>query len=76
MENNKSLILPLSVSDVFNSMEFNSQSLFAGQQVRYHTKNETRQVKLSVGFRLGSNDVKSARQRASGAEEEMKRVNQ
>jgi hypothetical protein len=66
----------LAVSDLFNTLQFRSQSSFAGQVVHYNTKNETRQVKLSVSFRLGSNDVKTARQRKSGAEEEMKRVNQ
>lgn len=65
----------LAVSDVFNTLQFRSKSSFAGQVVHYNTKNETRQVKLSVSIRLGSNDVKSARQRKSGAEEEMKRVN-
>jgi hypothetical protein len=67
--------LKLSVSDLFNTLQFRSQSTFAGQQVKYNTKNETRQVKLSVSFRLGSSDVKAFRQRKSGAEEEMKRVN-
>ncbi|HEX8316715.1 MAG TPA: outer membrane beta-barrel protein, partial [Flavisolibacter sp.] len=67
--------LKLSVSDLFNSLQFRSSSSFAGQTVNYNTKNETRQVKLSMGFRLGSNDIKSARQRKSGAEEEMRRVN-
>jgi iron complex outermembrane recepter protein len=65
----------LAVSDVFNTLQFRSQSSFAGQVVLYNTKNETRQVKLSVSFRLGRSEVKSARQRKSGAEEEMKRVN-
>ncbi|MBB1285174.1 TonB-dependent receptor [Flavisolibacter sp. BT320] len=65
----------LALSDVFNTLQFRSKSSFGGQVVHYNTKNETRQVKLSVSFRLGSNDVKSARQRKSGAEEEMKRVN-
>lgn len=69
------LILKLSVSDVFNTLQFKSRSSFAGQTVDYNTKNETRQLKLSATFRLGSKDVKSARQRKSGAEEEMKRVN-
>jgi hypothetical protein len=67
--------LKLAVSDVFNTLQFRSQSFFAGQSIHYNTKNETRLVKLSMAFRLGSNDIKSARQRRSGAEEELKRVN-
>ncbi|HEV7331952.1 MAG TPA: TonB-dependent receptor [Flavisolibacter sp.] len=65
----------LALSDVFNTLRFRSRSDFAGQVVQYNTKNETRMVKLSVSFRLGKAGVKSARQRTSGAEEEMKRVN-
>lgn len=64
----------LSVSDVFNTLNFSSTSLFAGQRVDYTTKLETRQVKLSFAFRFGSQEVKAARQRKAGAEEEMKRV--
>jgi hypothetical protein len=67
--------LKLAVSDVFNTLQFKSHSFFAGQLVNYNTKNETRLVKLSMSFRLGNNDVKGARQRRSGAEEELKRVN-
>lgn len=69
------ITMKLSASDPFNTLQFRSQSQFAGQLVRYNTKNETRQIKLSVGIRLGSSDVKAARQRKSGAEEELKRVN-
>lgn len=72
---NDKATVKLAISDVFNTLQFRSQSSFAGQVVHYNTKNETRQVKLSVGFRLGRNEVKSARQRKSSAEEEMKRVN-
>lgn len=67
--------LKLSVSDMFNTLQFRSYASFAGQVVNYDTKNETRQLKLSAIFRLGSKEVKSARQRTSGAAEEMKRVN-
>lgn len=66
--------LKLAVSDVFNTLQFRVRSSFAGQVLNYTSKMDTRQVKLSLNFRLGSSDVKSARQRNSGAAEEMKRV--
>ncbi|HEY1112554.1 MAG TPA: outer membrane beta-barrel family protein, partial [Chitinophagaceae bacterium] len=66
--------LKLTISDVFNTLQFRVRSSFAGQVLNYTSKIDTRQVKLSLTFRLGSSDVKSARQRNSGAEEEMKRV--
>lgn len=66
--------LKLAVSDVFNTLQFRVHSAFAGQVLNYTSKMDTRQAKLSLSFRLGSNDVKGARQRKSGAEEEMNRV--
>lgn len=66
--------LKLAVSDVFNTLQFRVRSSFAGQVLNYTSKMDTRQVKLSLTFRLGSSEVKSARQRNPGAEEEMKRV--
>jgi iron complex outermembrane receptor protein len=66
--------LKLAVSDVFNTLQFRVRSSFAGQVLNYTSKMDTRQVKLSLTFRLGSSEVKSARQRNMGAEEEMKRV--
>lgn len=67
-------LLKLSISDVFNTLRFRSNSVFAGQTVLYNTKWETRQLKLSLAWRFGRSEIKAARQRNSGAEEEMKRV--
>ena len=72
---NDKINLKLSVSDLFNTLQFRSYTSFAGQVVHFDSKTETRQLKLSASFSLGSKEVKSARQRASGAAEEMKRVN-
>ncbi len=64
----------VSVSDVFNTMKFRATSNFAGQATTFSYKQESQQFKLSLAYRFGSNTVKAARQRASGAEEELKRV--
>jgi iron complex outermembrane recepter protein len=66
--------LKFAVSDVFNTLDYKLTSSFAGQTIKYNLKGETRQMKLTLAFRLGSNDVKSATVRNSGAEDEMKRV--
>ena len=63
-----------SVSDVFNTMKFRATSNFAGQVTTLGFKQESQQFKLSLSYRFGSNKVKAARQRTSGAEEELKRV--
>lgn len=73
--NNKAT-LKASVSDVFNSMKFKGHTDFAGQKGDVDVKWESQQFKLSLNFRFGSNTVKAARQRNTGAEEETKRVQQ
>jgi iron complex outermembrane recepter protein len=68
--------LKASVSDVFYSMKFRATSDFAGQTMKFGFRGETRQFKLNFNFRFGNNGVKPARQRVSGAEEELKRTQQ
>jgi len=65
-----------SVSDVFHTMRFRATSDFAGQVTNFSSRWESRQFKLSLGFRFGNNGVKPARQRTTGAEDETKRVQQ
>jgi iron complex outermembrane receptor protein len=68
--------LKASVSDVFNSLKFRGHTEFAGQVASFTQKGETRMLKLNFVYRFGSNQVKGARQRALGAEEENKRTQQ
>jgi iron complex outermembrane receptor protein len=65
-----------SVSDVFNTLKFRATSDFAGQSMRFSFRQESRQFKLSFNFRFGNTGVKAARQRTSGAEDELKRTQQ
>jgi len=69
-------VIKTSMSDVFHSMKFRAESDFAGQTTKFSYRQESRQFKLSLNYRFGSNTVKAARQRASGAEDELKRVQQ
>ncbi len=66
--------LKTSVSDVFHTLKFRGVSKFAGQQSDISSVWESRQFKLNFVYRFGSNQVKAARQRATGADDEMKRV--
>ncbi|MES2891314.1 MAG: TonB-dependent receptor [Bacteroidota bacterium] len=65
-----------SVSDVFRTLKFKGESNFAGQRSIVASQWESRQFKLNFAYRFGSNQVKAARQRNSGADDEMKRVQQ
>ena len=67
-------VIKASVSDIFYSQKFRAESNFAGQIVNVNFRQESRQFKFSFNYRFGSNTVKAARQRASGAEDELKRV--
>jgi len=65
-----------SVGDIFYSQKFRATSDFAGQTMKVTYRSESRQFKLNVNYRFGNNGVKPSRQRTSGAEEELKRVQQ
>jgi hypothetical protein len=63
-----------SFSDVFNSMKFRGTQNFAGQVSKFAAKWESQQLKLNFSYRFGNKQVKAARQRATGAEDENKRT--
>src|SRR4030095_150666 len=62
------------VTDVFQTLRWSGVSDFAGQYMKVNGGNESRQLRLSLLYRFGSNEVKAARQRKTGAEEESQRV--
>jgi hypothetical protein len=63
-----------SVSDVFHTFKFRGSSDFAGQHSDIRSNWESRQFKLNFVYRFGSNLVKGARQRTTGADDETKRT--
>jgi iron complex outermembrane receptor protein len=66
--------LKASVSDIFWTIKWKGTSNFAGQYLVASGNYESRQFKLNMTWRFGSNTVKAARQRQTAAEEESKRV--
>ncbi|MCW3092131.1 MAG: TonB-dependent receptor [Ferruginibacter sp.] len=66
----------MSVSDFLHTLKFTGLSEFAGQRTDLSSRWESRQFKLNFVYRFGSNQVKAARQRGTGADDEMKRVQQ
>lgn len=63
-----------SYSDIFHSFRFNAKQDFAGQLTRVRAQWESYQFKLNFVYRFGSTQVKAARNRNIGAEEETKRT--
>lgn len=64
------------VNDVFHSQKFAGTSDFAGQYLRVSGFGDSRQLRLNFTYRFGSNQVKAARQRRTGLEDESQRVQQ
>jgi iron complex outermembrane recepter protein len=62
------------VSDIFGTMKWGGTSNFAGQYLRASGGWESQQLKLNFTYRFGSMQVKAARQRKTGLEDENKRV--
>jgi hypothetical protein len=66
--------IKLAVSDIFKTMRWRGTSNFVGQYLNGQFRWESQQVKLNFSYRFGKNTVKAARQRATGVEDESKRV--
>ena len=66
--------LKLAMSDVFKTMKWTGTSDFAGVHSVFKGHGEQQQIKLNFNFRFGNNQVKAARQRKSGIEDESKRA--
>ena len=67
-------ILKAAVSDIFQTMKFGGTANFAGVYSSFRGHGEQPQFKLNFNYRFGSSQVKAARQRKSGIEDEKKRT--
>jgi hypothetical protein len=63
-----------SVSDIFHTLKWKGVSDYAGQHSVASGNFESRQFKLNFTYRFGNSQVKAARQRKTGVEEENKRA--
>lgn len=71
---NKKANLKFAVSDVFNTNETNLTSAYPGLKYDVYQKNETQIARLSFTYRFGKNEIKPARRRSTGTEEEQGRM--
>lgn len=63
------------VSDIFKTLKFKGETTFAGQRNVASGNWESRQFKINFSYRFGSMQVKAARQRKTGVEDESQRAN-
>lgn len=66
--------LKASVTDIFYTMQFRAVNHFAGQNQELWRGWEPHLFRINGTYRFGSSQVKAARQRKTGLEEESKRV--
>ena len=66
--------LKLSVSDIFKTQRWAGESTFGQLFISGSGQWESRQVRLNFNYNLGSNEVKGARNRRTGLEDEKNRV--
>ncbi len=64
----------LTVSDPFNSQQWRGISQFGGLYMDASGGYESRQVRVNVTYAFGSQQVKAARQRKTGLEDEKGRL--
>ena len=62
------------MSDIFKTLKFKGETEFTGQRNVASGNWESRQFKISFNYRFGSMQVKAARQRKTGLEDESKRA--
>jgi hypothetical protein len=63
-----------SVTDIFQAMRWAGTNTVTGQIIRVNGGWESRQFRLNLNYRFGNNQVKAARQRKTGLEDENKRT--
>ncbi len=62
------------VSDIFHTLKWSGETNFTGTYGKASGRWESRQFKINFSYRFGNSQVKAARQRKSGAEDENKRT--
>jgi len=72
--NNKATLRAV-VTDIFQTMKWGGTSDFAGVYASVNGQGEMPQFKLNFSYRFGNMQVKAARQRKTGIEDESKRAN-
>ncbi|MBC7948497.1 MAG: outer membrane beta-barrel protein [Chitinophagaceae bacterium] len=66
--------LKVAVTDIFYTLRWRGESNFSGQRLIASGYGESRQLRTSLTWRFGNNQVKSARQRKLASEEEARRT--
>ena len=66
--------IKVSYTDIFKTRKFSAISDFGGAYLDVSGRSESTQLRVNFTYRFGNNQVKSARQRKTGSEEENNRI--
>lgn len=66
--------IKLSCTDVLHTLQWNAQSDYNGTHILANSHWESRQLRIYFSYRFGSTQIKQARQRAAGNEDEHQRI--
>ncbi len=67
--------MKVAVSDIFQTMRWGGTTNFTGARSEFRGNGEMPQLKLNFSYRFGNSQVKAARQKKSGIEDETQRAN-
>lgn len=66
--------IKISYTDIFRTQKFRGISDFGGAYLDVNGQGESNQLRINFTYRFGSNQIKAARQRKTGSEEELNRI--
>jgi hypothetical protein len=71
---NKKMNLSLNMNDIFNTRKQNLSTTYQNMDLHFTEKGESQIGRLSLSYRFGKNEVKAARRRSTGLEDEANRM--
>ena len=70
----KKMNLSLNMSDIFNTRRQNLSTTYQNMDLRFTEKGESQIGRLTLSYRFGKNEIKAARRRVTGLEDEANRM--
>ena len=71
---NKKMNLSVNMNDIFNTRKQNISTTYQNMDLRFTEKSESQIGRISLSYRFGKNEVKAARRRSTGLEDETNRM--
>jgi hypothetical protein len=66
--------LRLTLTDVFHTQKWSGESIFGALYMKANGNNDSRRLRLNFTYNFGNQQVKAARNRSTGLDDEAKRI--